>query len=226
MGILKKLNKLCWNRRFGIKLEFIRTISRKLNFTWRLHWITNSTKLLNIYFEIFRPSNLMEDNEFHVTSTFIELRDIILTTPGELYTSYEKLLLPFDNATWILLHLTFLIAFISVFIINRLPNFIQNRFYGENVQTPALNIISTFFGLTQRKIPKEYFPRFLLILFIFFCLIFRTCYQSKMYEFITSAPRRTPPLSVQDLKDRNYNLYSTLNILRIYKTIEREINSW
>ena len=175
---------------------------------------------------IVRLESFLNFTTFHMTSTFIELRDIIIATPGELYSPYEKLLLPFDQITWNLLNFTFLAAFVAIFVINRLPKFVQNQVFGENVQNPSLNVISTFFGLAQVKVPKTSCPRFLLILFVFFCLIFRTCYQSKLFEFMTSESRHSPPKTIEDLRDRNYTLYLTDEINRTLNEISNELWRW
>jgi hypothetical protein len=144
----------------------------------------------------------------HSTASFFESKEVIAVTLGELYTSYEKLWLPFDDTTWKYLIISFVFAFVAILIINRLPLSIRKSVFGENPRIPALNIMSTFYGIPQFKLPVFNIPRFVLILCVFFCLIFRTCYQSKMFEFMTTDPRRPPPQSIQELKDNNYILYS------------------
>jgi len=202
----------------GLIPNFVQSISSNFNYQISFQETKDDA---DVCFEIYRFETFLE-HDLHMTSTFMELRDVILATPGELYSQYEKLLLPFDDLTWKLLHFTFLIAFIVIFVINRLPKFIQNGVYGDNVQSPTLNVISTFFGISQIKIPKKFFPRFLLILFIFFCLIFRTCYQSKLFEFMTSEPRRLPPKTIEDMRDRNYTLYFTNT--GVFSSIQKKIN--
>lgn len=236
MGIYSMEDGACWGilsvfkdgylKAKGVKPEIFTILSKKLNFNPYIIGNVNSTiENADLFFHPYQS-----DHEFelpiHLTSSFFEDRELILATPGELYTSYEKLLLPFDDATWMLLNVTFLIAFIAIVIINRLPKFIQTRFYGRNVQTPTLNVVSTFFGFSQLKFPKENLPRFKLVLFIFFCLIFRTCYQSKMFEFLTSGLRKSPPKGIQDLLDRNYTLYSDGNDKLYEKLIEGEKSLW
>ena len=45
-------------------------------------------------------------------------------------------------------------------------------------------------------------------MFIYFCFIFRTCFQSKFFEFMTSEPRQPPPKTIDDVIDRGYNVYA------------------
>jgi hypothetical protein len=68
----------------------------------------------------------------------------LMVTPGEPYTDYEKLLLPFDDLTWIFLLITFGTAFLSIFGINLMSRKIQIFVYGEKFSTPAYNVVGKF----------------------------------------------------------------------------------
>ncbi|KAL7012313.1 hypothetical protein ACKWTF_014762 [Chironomus riparius] len=175
-----------------------------------LDHVNGSYKHPDVCFEVIRFKQ-MNTMFAQTTVSFLEVRDIILVTPGELYSSFEKLFLPFDDWTWQLIVITFVTAFVAIFVINRLPKIFQTTIYGENVTTPVLNVVSSFFGISQVKLPDKNFPRFILTMFVMFCLIFRTCYQSKLFEFMTSEPRRAPPKSIEDLVDRNYTMYVALD---------------
>lgn len=98
----------------------------------------------------------------------------ILVPPGELYTSLEKLILPFDYYTWILFFLVFAVAYFVLLItkILKIPR-ISALIIGENVRTQAMNIYMIFMGGGMRRIPKKSFPRFILMIFILYCLIMR-----------------------------------------------------
>jgi len=185
--------------------------------------INNSYKHPNVWFEIFSIDILSDLNEFRTTQTFMQSTEVILVTPAEAYTAYEKLLLPFDKDTWIILLTMFSIAFFIIFLINHLSRVVQDVFYGNKIKTPTTNLIRVFFGIAQTRMPEGNFSRQILILFLYFCLIIRTCFQSKMFEFITSNPRRPPPKSIQDLVHRNYTLYT---ISYIGNLIQDETRNW
>ena len=155
----------------------------------------------------------------------MDLKFRLLVTPADAYTPYEKLVLPFDLLTWILLVTTFAVTFLTIFIINRLPRTARAFVYGNKITNPAWNVASIFFGISQTKLPSEHFSRFILILFIFFCLIFRTCFQSKSFEFLTSEPRRPPPKSVEDLLERNYTI-KTLFKEQFEELTSDDRNNW
>ncbi|KAL7012206.1 hypothetical protein ACKWTF_014688 [Chironomus riparius] len=163
------------------------------------------------------------DSLEHVTMTFSQNSFIFVITPADPYTSYEKILLPFDTDTWTWLIITFSCTFVSIFIINRISKEVQDIVYGENVQTPTMNVFFIFFGIGQMRLPAKWFARFLLINFILFCLIFRTCYQSKMFEFMTSDMRKSSPETIDDLFVQNFKIY-TMEFEHIVKILENLID--
>ena len=211
--------------RIGLKPNIFRFTSEKYNFKPYLLELVNEYIRPEVHFHMFRSTSIY-GRLLHMSTPFVEIHDVVIATPGDFYGSYEKLLLPFDDMTWKLLHFTFLVAFFAIFIINMLPKFIQNRVYGENNKHPALNVVSTFFGIAQFKLPIRSIPRFILIVFVFFCLIFRTCYQSKLFEFLTSSPRHPSPKTIKDLKDGSYTLYTTSSPEYLGKLLKNEEHIW
>jgi hypothetical protein len=81
------------------------------------------------------------------TTSFENYKMTFMITPGEPFTNFEKLYLPFDFETWKYLFITFGSAFLLIVIINRLERKIKNLVYGKNVRNPAFNVVSIFFGI-------------------------------------------------------------------------------
>jgi hypothetical protein len=160
-----------------------------------------------------------------VSEIFLDNRYRLYATPAEPYTAYEKLLLPFDTKTWILLIATFLVTLVIILIINKLSRRAQNIVYGRQVETSIWNVVSIFFGISQTKLSTINSSRFIVILLIIFCLILRTCWQSKSFEFMTSEPRRSPPKSLTDLMDNNYTIV-TVNKLKMEELLDDEVVNW
>ncbi|CAG9806656.1 unnamed protein product [Chironomus riparius] len=186
--------------------------------------INKTIKDPSVYFDI-TGVHLHNISKLRISNVFEDVKYNLLVTPGDLYTPYEKLFLPFDLTTWILLTATFGITFLTIFIINRLAKSARNFVYGSKICTPTLNVISIFFGISQARLPTENFSRFILILFVFFCLIFRTCFQSKSFEFLTSEPRRPPPKTLEDIVAQNYTI-STLFKEAFENVIKDEREIW
>jgi hypothetical protein len=145
----------------------------------------------------------------HLTSTYTEEVYRLVITPSDSYTSYEKLAMPFDKTTWMLLGLTIGAAFGVTVIVNKQSRWIQDIVYGKNVRMPGYNIVSIFFGIGQSKVPMSNFPRTILVLFIWFCFIFRTAYVGVLFELLALDIQRPPPQTLLEvIKDS----YSFLNI--------------
>ena len=133
--------------------------------------------------------------------------DIYVVPPGELYTSWEKLLLPFDWETWMWLAITFAVAFLVIFlIIVSKSTTVYDLVIGTNVTTPNLNVIAIFMGIGQIMLPERNVTRFLFINFVLFSLIMRTAYQGKYFEFLTSDMRRKPMQTIEELKENDFTL--------------------
>jgi len=127
---------------------------------------------------------------------------------GELYTEWEKLFLAFDLITWCLIVATFAAAFATIIIINNFaPRSVRDFVFGRNVTTPALNVLAAFFGLGQIILPRRNFARFLLMLFIIWSMIFRTCYQGLLFEYLQGDGRKPPIKSIQELLNRNLTYF-------------------
>ncbi|CAG9811245.1 unnamed protein product [Chironomus riparius] len=131
----------------------------------------------------------------------------LLIPPGDLYTSIEKMLLPFDTETWIGLLAVFVSGTVTISIISQFPARIRETVFGKNIGIPNLNFFLAFFGEAQKRSPDGTFARIIWIFFIFYCLVIRTCYQGKLFEFTTTAVRKPEHKTLDDLKNRNFTLY-------------------
>jgi len=168
--------------------------------------INNTFKEPLVFFHILSLHTL--DDGLRGSDVVANLEAYMFVTPAEKYTPYEKFFLPFDLWIWSFLCLTFALTFLSIFIINCFSKSVQNLVYGHKVDTPIWNIVCIFFGISQMKLPNSNFSRSIWIMFIYFCLIFRTCFQSKFFEFMTSESRQSPPKTIDDVIDMQYNVYA------------------
>ena len=87
---------------------------------------------------------------------------------------------------------------------------------------PAFNIVGTFFGISQIRLPNSNFPRMILAFFVYFCLVIRTAYQGVSYDMLTNDIRRPMIRQIVDLYAKNYTIY-TLNIKDLIVSIRSMI---
>lgn len=108
-------------------------------------------------------------------SDTIEYTFLRLTIPySETYTQLEKMLLPFDAPTWMLLGIVFLAAYCVILLIKTCyPPEVADLVYGERNASPGLNVFNIFMGGGLKITPRKNFPRILLMTFLLFCLIMR-----------------------------------------------------
>jgi uncharacterized protein YfcZ (UPF0381/DUF406 family) len=174
----------------GFQHDLVMEISKVLNFTfeWVLYDKSNvSTRFTPILLYLVRQMSCNPicypphfNPRRHLTEYYHTSAEYLAVPPGPFFNGYEKLLFPFDEPTWTLIFVTFVIAFVTIFVVNLMTNKIRNIVIGENVSMPTLNIVAHFFGCGQIVTPRRNFARFILMVFILYCLIIRTAWQSKV----------------------------------------------
>lgn len=132
-------------------------------------------------------------------------------TKGYTYTPLQKLILPFDDVTWILLITSFMVAFALIFLIYRFPIVVQDEIFGKGVYYPTLGLFKIFFGLDYVRLPEGNFARIIFMTFTIFCIIIRTGYQGKMFDFLVTDVGHSMPKTVKDLLDSGIYIFGDHN---------------
>lgn len=185
----------------GKTILIVRDISLHLNFTPVI--VTSRSP------QIFEKSDLWawlrsrKHNEL-AGYPFVSQSLSLFTPLGELYTPLEQILLPFDHGSWVAICCTLLLFLIGIQVINRCPLMIKNFVYGNGIETPTINLISTFLTGAQYKIPRRNFARFLLILISLWCMIIRTCHQSLLFKYLQGDPRKASIKSFSEAIEKNF----------------------
>lgn len=163
--------------------------------------INKSTKIPQVFFDVIRVSSKSFDIE--LSNVFVNGHVSIYVTPHKVYTPYEKLVLPFDPIIWILLLITFPATLVVIYIVN----YLSQKMHADIIPDPFWSIVQICFGISQIKMPIMNRPRIILVLFIWFCLIFRTCYQKLLFKLIINPPISSWPKNMNEAIDRNYTFY-------------------
>lgn len=162
----------------GIFKEF----SKKLNFTYYLSGKSEKFDVGCHFRDLHNIDATSQDEYFFYL--FFDVREVLFYSTGEEYSSYDKFLLPFDTGTWICCGLFLTGAFLIILIINQLERKIQDFVYGRRVRSPSFNILVALLGQCQNILPTRNFARFLLMIFILFCLIIRNGYQGVQFDMM------------------------------------------
>ncbi|CRK87192.1 CLUMA_CG000997, isoform A [Clunio marinus] len=156
--------------------------------------------------------------------------DIILVVPPPpLIPSIRKLFMPLDFYCWVALLLILLISSIILTILKILPKSYHNLVIGENIKNQYLNILEVLFGESQKKLPVKNFPRFILMSFMVFCLIMRTCYTGSLFNILKNDISSKKIKSIEELNQMDYKfiIYDTLAArLNDKKFMKREVISY
>lgn len=205
-GFLHDLFKIIADRgNFTIYHQFM-TQSLDENNVMRDGFIVMNNKTMNL--NVFPTTKSCHLPSFHTTTSFLQFDHIFVLSATEKFTNFEKMVMPFDELIWLFLFLTFTAAFTVIFIVNRLPYRFQEIVYGVGVKMPAFNIVGTFFGIRQTKLPKANFPRMILIIFVLFCLIIRSAYQGVFYDIFATDMRKPLIKTIEQLYERDFVICS------------------
>jgi hypothetical protein len=132
---------------------------------------------------------------------------VTLTVPaGEPYTQLEKMFLMFDKETWICIGVTLVGSLLVIQVINFMSVQIQKFVFGRDIRTPSLNVASVFLVGGQNRLPGRNFARFMLMMFIIWSLIIRTCYQSMLYKNLQRDMRRPRITTFEELNEKNFSI--------------------
>lgn len=154
---------------FGFLIDLMDTFASHMNFTV---FYDGDNPNLSKYFLGLSSIYSTIDNERCIGEPFMFDSYSFLIPPGESFSNFEKLFLPFHSLLWLMLAFSIIFAIIVINIVNKFPKNVQIFVYGET-STPVLNIFIAIFGMSQSKLPKTNFARFLLMAFLLFTLIFR-----------------------------------------------------
>lgn len=164
-----------------------------------------------------------EDFDFHATAAAISVDNngtvishpfiidywIFFIPPGELYTPLEKMFLPFHEDVWIAVIVTLSIGIVVTKCIELTSKNLRMFMFGNNISTPTVNFVATFLNGVQAKVPNRNFARFCLMLFIGWCLVIRTCYQSELYKHLQSDKRKPEVKAIEEMIRKNFTFYDS-----------------
>lgn len=138
---------------------------------------------------------------------YLSFPAVFVISPGRQLSNFEKLLRPFDSVIWILLSIMLLIALLVVFILNFKLKKLRLIIFGSGTQHPVTNILIGFCGGTQPNLPKQSFPRFLLMMLLIFFLVIRNSYQGSLYKFLQSDSHQRDVQTIDEMIEQEFDLY-------------------
>ncbi|XP_039429555.1 uncharacterized protein LOC120412971 [Culex pipiens pallens] len=148
---------------------------------------------------------------------------VIAVPEGRPYTPIEKLIRPFGADVWLFIGVVLLVAFLSIGIIEFRTKTVREFVYGRGIATPRLNLIGTFFGLGLPRLPARNFARTLLFMWIFFCFVLRTLYQSAMFQHLQQSENLPPSKTLSEIDETNALFYVVVSGERYYEAFPNRL---
>lgn len=127
---------------------------------------------------------------------------------GRSFTSFEKLFIPFQMKVWILFTLVIILAICVILFVEGRGRKFRAIFIGDNVKQPLMELLAALFGGSSHVEPRKHHPRYLLMIFLLFCLVMRTLYQSGLFKFMQSDQKGSDVTSINEMIDERYTIYS------------------
>lgn len=147
------------------------------------------------------------------TTPYISQQIAFVIPPGMELSSFEKFVRPLDTTTWIF-YLGFIgVALFVIYAVKRTSTSTQNFVFGEGVNNPILNLVIAIMGGNQHVEPRKNFARYLLMMFLIFCLVMRTLYQGSMFRFIKSKVYHREVQSLDEMLKNDFKFYTVPSII-------------
>lgn len=157
---------------------------------------------------------------FDITTSYFSDQIVFITPLGEELTFFEKLIYPFSVPLWASIIACFFIGSFVICIINRRSKVMQNFVFGTGNVNPYLNMVVGIIGGSQSILPRRNFARFLLMLYLMYCLVIRTLYQGSFFELLRSNKRYAEVQSVDEMIERNFKFYAQSGIAGLFQGSE------
>jgi len=122
-----------------------------------------------------------------------------IVSSGEPFEMLSGMFVMFDSQLWHAIAGTLLIALVTIRMVSFMSSAVQDLVFGQGVRRPTLSLLEIFLCGTQYRVTNGSFARFLVMMFIIWSLIIRTCYQSTLFEYLQAEYHRRREGRASDL---------------------------
>ena len=158
--------------------------------------------LVSSQYPLYHP-----DQTFLIAYPHRDVAATFLISPGEPYTDLERMFMMFDDGLWIAIGVTLIGAASITLGLNFVSRRVKTFIAGRGIHSPTMNLISIFLNGAQARVPGESFARFLVILFIIWSMIIRTCHQSMLFKILQADLRKPTVKTLDEFFESNLTLF-------------------
>lgn len=211
----------------GSDVEFITGLSTVLNFKLDIHFVDEDDGWGVLYPNgtTTGAQTLLKENKIDVLFGFLYLTYLkalsqahsapyamvplgVVIPPARLFTPLEKLLIPFEPKVWVALSIVLLIAILIIALAEFKVKKLKTLIVGNEIKAPVMEMLNALFGGSSHSLPRKHFPRILLMIFLLFCLVMRTVFQSGLFKYMQSDKTAREITSIGQLIDEEFKVYS------------------
>lgn len=128
-----------------------------------------------------------------------------------------KFIRPLSVDVWIALGVLVVIASVVILLVNFIPANYYWMIFGKKMQNEFLNLLIGFIGLSQTNLPERNFPRFLLMMFLLFCLVIRSLYLGSLFNMLKSEIFSTEFSTINEFYEAGFDFY-------VYETLSERLD--
>lgn len=225
IGVMKRNSSDGTYELFGYEMEMIKVVADKLNFTLNIQFRDGHEEWGSVHdngtitaafldlkegrTDIGMGDYFLKVNRlkyFEASVAYLNYPIVFIVPPGERLTVFEKFIRPFEPVVWLLLLFALSMGIIVIIVINARFKYLRNFVYGRGINHPLMNMLIIIVGSQQPKVPKRNFARFLLIMLIFMCFVFRNIYQGSLYQFLQSDGRHKEVQTIDEMLENNFEV--------------------
>jgi hypothetical protein len=159
--------------------------------------------------------------------TYAQSPLVMVVPPGLEFSSFSKLLSPFDDSVWYFVNGMMLVVIFITIILKFQSRRIQDFVFGHKNRTPFLNIVAVVVGLPTHRNPGRNFSRWIIMMFIIMWLIFRSLYQAVLFKNLQSTERNLPVQTIDESLQLGFVYYMNVatqeNIANLPELFNRRI---
>lgn len=138
-----------------------------------------------------------------ITSVPFDVHSLTYIVPnGEPYELLTRMFMMFDSQLWYSIAGTLVVGLVFIRVISFMSTNIQDRIFGTNMRRPTLNLFEVFLCGSQYRFPRTHCARFILMMFMIWSLIIRTCYQSKLFEYLQADLRKPSASTIGEVEEK------------------------
>lgn len=148
---------------------------------------------------------------------------ILFAVPkGKQLTAFQKLFLPFRYIIWTCIISLFGVG-LFVIVALRFDHHRHHRSFvvGTQNQTPYMNMIAVFLGVSMTVLPQRNFARFLLTVWMIGCVVLRNAYQGSVFQFISTSKSAPVVNSLDEMLEHNYSLFVRRELFYLFDQVPK-----